>query len=106
MWGKKTVSKQREEETVPYLLNWFPIRKYALRLCLASRSTSLCNFNSLPTLQATLAAACVPDSLDYKSHCLPAAREKVLWGWILLGFLGCFSVSSAQEREGKEKLEE
>lgn len=30
--GKKTVSKQREEETVPYLLSWFPIRKYALRL--------------------------------------------------------------------------
>lgn len=74
--GKKIISKQREKEIVSYLLNLFPIRKYAsglyawqARVHILAHS-SLCNFNSLPALQATLAAVCVPDSFDYKSQSL------------------------------------
>lgn len=88
--GKKIISKQREKEIVSYLLNPFPIRKYASGLYAWQARVhilahfSLCNFNSLPALQATLAAVCVPDSFDYKSQSLQWGRKLCGDGYYLV----------------------
>lgn len=104
--GKKIISKQREKEIVSYLLNPFPIRKYASGLYAWQARVhilahfSLCNLNSLPALQAALAAVCVPDSFDYKSQSLQQGR-KLYGGRALFGLLGSFSFPSAL---GKERV--